>query len=252
MPTSKIEQLQRTYYALLNKQKFETETLDYGVLSKHLPFIAQLDQYNHSAVSVFDLCKKEHIHLSSNYFEFFDLTQNQMEDNASHDERVHPDDYPKLLQMGIEGFKRLFAMSPASRKDFRVTNEYRLKIKNKYVRVVEQLNVLELDTRQNIWLTLNIINYAADTNLNAPFRSVWQNLRTGEITRWDDDQMPLSIREKEVLRLIYEGLASKQIADKLFISVNTVNNHRQNVIQKLGVANTIEAIHRLERMGAFW
>ena len=44
------------------------------------------------------------------------------------------------------------------------------------------------------------------------------------------------------LHLIREGKASKQIAAILGISVNTVNRHRQNIIEKLSVGNSIEAI----------
>ncbi len=45
----------------------------------------------------------------------------------------------------------------------------------------------------------------------------------------------LSSREIEVLRLIAKGLTIKEIADVLFISVNTVNSHRKNITSKLGI-----------------
>nr|WP_262896849.1 helix-turn-helix transcriptional regulator [Fulvivirga sediminis] len=51
----------------------------------------------------------------------------------------------------------------------------------------------------------------------------------------------LSGREKEVLRLIAQGKMSKEIAELLNISLNTVNRHRQNILQKLRVKNSIEA-----------
>ena len=49
-------------------------------------------------------------------------------------------------------------------------------------------------------------------------------------------------REAEILRLIQKGLLSKEIADKLCVSIHTVNIHRQNLLRKLGVQNSIEAI----------
>jgi DNA-binding NarL/FixJ family response regulator len=45
----------------------------------------------------------------------------------------------------------------------------------------------------------------------------------------------LTFRESEVLRQIASGLTNKQIADKLFISVKTVETHRKNIMQKLDV-----------------
>jgi DNA-binding CsgD family transcriptional regulator len=58
----------------------------------------------------------------------------------------------------------------------------------------------------------------------------------------------LTKREKEILKLIAEGLSSQEIADKLFISLRTVETHRLNLNQKLDVKNTAglvkEAIKR--------
>lgn len=52
----------------------------------------------------------------------------------------------------------------------------------------------------------------------------------------------LSNREKEVLTLIAEGLPSSKIADSLFISVNTVDTHRKNIMAKCGVKKITELI----------
>lgn len=60
--------------------------------------------------------------------------------------------------------------------------------------------------------------------------------------------VPLTKREKEILKLIADGLSSQEIADKLFISLRTVETHRLNLNQKLDVKNTAglvkEAIKR--------
>lgn len=51
----------------------------------------------------------------------------------------------------------------------------------------------------------------------------------------------LSEREKQVLALIDKGLTSKAIAEMLSISVNTISRHRQEILGKLQVKNSIEA-----------
>lgn len=48
----------------------------------------------------------------------------------------------------------------------------------------------------------------------------------------------LTKREKEILKLIAEGLTNHEIAERLFISSRTVDTHRRNLIQKLQVKNT--------------
>lgn len=45
----------------------------------------------------------------------------------------------------------------------------------------------------------------------------------------------LSVREKDVLRLVAMGFPNKEIADKLFISIHTVVTHRKNITEKLGI-----------------
>lgn len=62
----------------------------------------------------------------------------------------------------------------------------------------------------------------------------------GEITK----------REKEILYLIGAGLSTKQIASRLFISINTVQTHRANLLRKLQVKNSMELIREVSK--AFW
>ena len=53
----------------------------------------------------------------------------------------------------------------------------------------------------------------------------------------------LTSRELEILKLIAEGASSKEIAASLFLSVNTVDNHRRNMLKKTGAVDTSALIH---------
>jgi len=52
-----------------------------------------------------------------------------------------------------------------------------------------------------------------------------------------------------IIKGIAEGLESREIADKLFISVHTVNTHRRNILSKTGKRNTHELVHELQERG---
>jgi len=52
----------------------------------------------------------------------------------------------------------------------------------------------------------------------------------------------ISNRELEILMLIAKGNTTNQIAEKLFISVHTVNSHRKNMLKKLGLKSPIELV----------
>ncbi len=60
----------------------------------------------------------------------------------------------------------------------------------------------------------------------------------------DKKSFAISNRETEVLVLIGEGKSSKEIAEILFISEHTVSNHRKNLVKKLEVKSTGEALKK--------
>ncbi len=62
-------------------------------------------------------------------------------------------------------------------------------------------------------------------------------------------RVELSNREREVLRLIVEGMSSKEVADSLFCSKRTVDSHLNRIYEKLDVNNRVQAIRRAAAMG---
>lgn len=59
----------------------------------------------------------------------------------------------------------------------------------------------------------------------------------------------LSRRELEVLQLLSEGLSTSEVADRLFLSVNTVRNHVTHLMAKLGARSRLEAVNVAVRRG---
>ena len=59
----------------------------------------------------------------------------------------------------------------------------------------------------------------------------------------------ISRRETEVLHLIAEELTTKEIASKLYISYETANTHRKNLLEKMDVRNTAGLIRRAFEVG---
>ncbi|HTY62234.1 MAG TPA: response regulator transcription factor [Acidobacteriota bacterium] len=68
----------------------------------------------------------------------------------------------------------------------------------------------------------------------------WARLRRGE----DDSHTSesLTVREREILKLIAEGKSNKEIGDLLYISVRTVERHRANMMSKLNIRKTAELV----------
>ncbi len=92
-----------------------------------------------------------------------------------------------------------------------------------------------------------IISSVRETALGSKFfcGKILETIRRVEIDPEDEnfknfncEPVHLSEREQEIITLIAEGLTNTVIAEQLFLSPHTVNTHRKNIMQKLGVKNT--------------
>ncbi len=75
-----------------------------------------------------------------------------------------------------------------------------------------------------------------------------KNLRNGRVTTIEQEYI-LSRREQEVLRLIAEGKNTKEIADILYISPKTVQNHKYNIMKKLDLKNVVDMVKYAIKIG---
>ena len=219
--------MQREFEALLDMQRFDAGELDYAVLDRHVARLTQLSQVVNSGITVFDMYRRRHVFSSYN---FPDLFRYDMDRIASEDS-----DYFKEL---IDNGKFL--------------TEYRIEIGGRYVRVVEQFQVLECDRRGNIWLTLSVLDMSPNQGSFDGVRSQLFDFRGGRALPFAGggaSSDPLSEREREILRLIGRGRLSKEIAVELSISVHTVNTHRQRILEKLRADNSMEAVRYAAERG---
>ena len=81
--------------------------------------------------------------------------------------------------------------------------------------------------------------------VTALIRDYLDRASRGEATPED----PLTPRELEVVKLIAEGHTSEEIAEQLFISKKTVDRHRANILEKLGMRNRVELTRYAIRRG---
>jgi len=165
--------LKLQYDELLNSQRFTERDLDYKILEQHIPYLKKIDELSNSAIKIFDLYKKQHVFISNNISRIlnFDL-EKAINETGYMESRIHPDDYPLLMEAGTYFIHYGISLTPVQRKEGKLINEYRiLKEKGKYIRIIEQEMCLETDMHGNIWLALSIMDISPDQNSDAPFRS---------------------------------------------------------------------------------
>jgi DNA-binding NarL/FixJ family response regulator len=92
-------------------------------------------------------------------------------------------------------------------------------------------------------------NYFLDSAVSAQVVETLMHLPGKEARITDTQYGALTAREQEILRLLAEGLPPKEIAEKLFISPKTVENHRANIMNKLELHSTIELVRYAAKLG---
>ena len=68
--------------------------------------------------------------------------------------------------------------------------------------------------------------------------------KSSKVGEGNSDAFGLSKREKEVLVLIAQGYSNQEIADQLFVSLNTIKTHLSNIFSKLNVQRRTQAVQK--------
>ena len=160
-------------------------------------------------------------------------------------DRIHSEDLAARHILELKFFHLLKKSPIEERRNYRTHSILRMSnAKGEYIPILHRTFYLCNQSNGTLWIALCLYNFASSFESVQHFEGMIQNSATGKVIKETGCSVSeiISLREKEVLRLIESGLPSKQIATKLSISKNTVDRHRQNIMEKLRVGNSVEAI----------
>lgn len=109
--------------------------------------------------------------------------------------------------------------------------------------------MLKEDTDHELFFAIETIRRGGvyiSPQLSREVTDVFLSIRRGGIKPFEDI---LTLRERQVLKLIAEGKSNKEIGDLLFISVRTVHHHRASVMNKLGLKKVADLVKYAIRHG---
>ena len=156
---------------------------------------------------------------------------------------VHPDDLEVVRRIDKKVWEFLDTLPEEEKLAYKYIYEMRVLDRGKYVRMIYQMRLLAF--KDDNFLGMGIIDLAPEQSANTSVRFQIKNCLTDEVVPFTIEtatDVLLTPREREILALAKEGMFSKEISEKLNISIHTVNRHRQNILEKLQVDNIIEAI----------
>jgi DNA-binding CsgD family transcriptional regulator len=259
LASADVVRLLAEYRKVLALGRLRPEDVDEARLAYHVPLLERLDAVDDSSVTVYDLHRMRYVFLTSSFR--FLLGYRREEAIVQGPEyfyrQMHPDDLPVVLETVTRAFRFLHELPPEERRDYRLGFDFRMRqADGTSVRLVQQVVVLEQSRHGAIWLVLIVNDLLRGVAPETPVRRQLKHLRSGKLFLFAPDDEPagetrprLTRREIEVLGLVAVGMASREIADRLSISVATVNNHRQHILEKTGARNSAEAVRYAAGLG---
>jgi DNA-binding CsgD family transcriptional regulator len=169
-------------------------------------------------------------------------------------ETTHPDDL-KRNELGIAKLYRIAHELFVAKKGKRlISTNFRFRnINGNYNNQLVQC-YLFYDSAPND--TVYMININTDIDWYKKFRNGFHYYIGNDLSnlRYPDDELlkigpSFTDREFEIIKLIQLGHNSEQIAEKLFVSVLTINTHRRNILDKTGKAHISDLIYELSELG---
>ncbi|MPQ34151.1 LuxR family transcriptional regulator [Clostridium estertheticum] len=105
-----------------------------------------------------------------------------------------------------------------------------------YIRLIKNIELLKMAALPSYFLTINIFNLIFVLKyFNTP-----SFIANNKLTDYFKQKYDITEKQSEIIELIIKGLTYKQIAEKLFISSKTVDNHVQNIYKKLNVNSKMQ------------
>ncbi|WP_343564645.1 LuxR C-terminal-related transcriptional regulator [Sphingobacterium sp.] len=164
---------------------------------------------------------------------------------------IHPADMPYF--MNFEQYITSFLNTVPMEKITHYKFQYDLRIKKKdgnYLRILLQYVIIDYD-ENNLYHSLHV--HTDITHLQKRGKPTCSIIGLyGEPSLYNiPDAIAVSVgtklfteRETEVLKGIVEGMNSQEIADRLYLSIHTINTHRKNILVKAGVKTPLQLIKK--------
>ena len=240
------------FFQFLNKFKGQ----GFHNISNKDPLVSKIEdklQSNGQFMHVANITRMNIAYCSTGCHRFFGVKPGEV-DPGTYLERTHPMDIrrhslgrSKLIRMGNDMFiDRKGAMLLSScMKTLDANGEYRDLLYQLYIKYFHE----PVPAVYSLQINTDVTELRKEIKCDHYY--VGENV---DLFRYPDKKLlciglTLSDRESEVISLIAQGLDSEQIAEKLFLSVHTVNTHRRNILEKTGHKSTLELVIEFQERG---
>lgn len=230
----------------------EIQAEDYAQVQ---PYIETLDAFARSSnisVYVIDYYKQNFLYVSSNPLFLNNLTVDEVKKMGYlyYDKFVPEKDLLLLKEINKAGFAFYKQIPIEDRLKYTISYDFHIMVnKNHKMKslINHKLTPMKLSRKGHIWLAMCVVTLSSQSDpeaikmkkVDSPLEFIY-NIESG---KWKEKEiLKLSDREVEVIRLSAQGFSNQEIADTLFLDINTVKFHKKNIFSLMEVRNIAEAI----------
>jgi DNA-binding CsgD family transcriptional regulator len=238
-----------SFFSSKNTVKKLTET-DTGQTVNYLEAITAFARTTYNSIYVVDYEKKGFEYVSENPLFLCGHSAKEVKEMGYrfYFEHVPEKDLALLLKINTIGFDFYQKIPIEERKDYTISYDFHLMTdEGKKILINQKLTPIFLTEKGKIWKAICIASLSSQQlagNIliykNGGNKTFQYDL---EANYWKTSKkIELSNREKEILRFSIRGYSINEIAEKLFISPDTIKFHRKKIFEKFDVTNISEAV----------
>lgn len=250
MPYKKIKRLYSSIFEAYNTPSLE----------EHISKIIELDRFLPHNSTFFCITNTQDLkfeYISKNMYPCIYIDPDKFISDAMKYfwSRIHPDDVEHWLS-ALNALMEFTIKEIPNNKRHRMTYRWNYRFKNgkgEYVNIIQNTTPLDFDKQQkpiiglahytvvDFGIKLDVTASAKYLNENNEYETLYFNSFNKKLL-----SNTISNRERDIIRLLVLDYTSKVIAQKLNISVNTVDTHRRNILKKLNLSSTGELVGMLK------
>lgn len=222
----------------------------YDNLDVCISMIDALSRTTNQSIYIIDYNRRNFLYVSSNplFLCGYSSQEVQQMGYAFYEQVIPEEEINMLLEINKVGFEFYYEHLSEERLDMTIQYDFHLQHPNqKKILINHKLTPILLNEQGDVWLALCLISLSPRTTVgNVEISKKGDTSRykysfAGK--RWKEiESISLNDRETDILRFAAQGYSMSEIAERLFVDINTVKFHRKNLFVKLQAKNITEAI----------
>ena len=245
MEVVKFDNIKKTWKEVARYSKNSDFSFEMEVHKKLLNIFHVGDYYYY----VFNCATASLEHVNDNVMQILGMERPDQLSTEYLVSNMHPEDQPYFFDFEARVLDFLKGLGPDQIFKYKMSYDYRVKtMRGNYIRILQQSVTIQSDEHGAVIRVLGV--HTDITHLKregVPTLSYiglegapsYYDVASGRISP-DPKVELLTRREREVIQLLVKGKTSKEIGAALFITKQTVDGHRKNILRKMNCRSTIE------------